>query len=150
MIYNRTQADVDNAKKIRAEKVQTFQELTETDLYYLERGSMTINTLNRIENAQEELKNLINSIGYWDTPIINKRWTNADMFDKSEYQRIIDNTNILRNAFFVYKSTPDTPKVSYYYDDINALEKILHDIDIMINDIKSYYKKCGEIQCGEV
>ena len=36
-------------------------------------------------------------------------------------------------------------------DDINALEKILFDLDVMINDVKSHYRECGTFEsgCGE-
>jgi hypothetical protein len=129
--------------------VQAFQELTESEIAILEKGTMTYNTLNRIEDKQEELKNLFNDMGYWNTLIISKVWGENDIFNADELQRIIDNTNVLRNAFFVYKNTPNTPPVSYHYKDINALEKILYDLDVMINDIKSNYKECGFFECGE-
>jgi hypothetical protein len=149
MITNRTQYDVDTAIFIIKNKVQKFQELEETDIAMLERGTMTYNTLNRIENKQEELKNLFNDIGYWNTPITNKVWGENDIFNVNEFQRILDNTNVLRNAFFVYKGTPNTPPVSYHYNDINALEKILNDFDVMINDVKSHYRQCGTFESGE-
>ena len=149
MITNRTQYDVDTAILIRNTKVKKFEELTENDINYLERGTLTINTLNRIETKQEELKNLFNDMGYWNTPIINKIWDENDIFNVDEFQRILDNTNVLRNAFFVYMDTPKTPNVSYYWQDINALEKILYDLDVMINDVKSHYRECGTFESGE-
>ena len=129
--------------------VKKFQELTESDISTLEKGTMTIDTLNRIEAKQEELKNLFNNIGYWNTPIINKVWDYTRIFSAYEFQRIVDNINILRTAFFVYKDTPITPPVSYHFEDINALEKILHDLDVMINDVESHYKECDDFECGE-
>ena len=149
MIFDRTQNDVDTAIFIRDSKVKTFQELTESDIATLERGMMTVNTLNRIEAKQGELKTLLNGIGYWNTPITNKAWTETDIFDAVEFQRIIDNTNVLRNAFFVYKDTPSTPSISYHYKDINALEKILYDLEKMVEDVQKLYKQCGTFQCGE-
>ena len=149
MIFDRTQNDVDTAIRLRREKVQTFQELTESEIATLEKGTLTINTLNRIENKQDELKNLFNDMGYWNTPIKNKVWGENDIFNVDEFQRIIDNTNVLREAFFVYKNTPNTPLISYHWQDINALEKILYDLDIMINDVKSHYRECGTFECGE-
>ena len=149
MIFNRTQNDIDSAIRLRQEKVQNFQELTESEIATLEKGTMTINTLNRIENKQEELKNLFNDMGYRNTPITNKVWGETDIFNVDEFQRIIDNTNVLREAFFVYRDTPNTPPVSYHYNDINALEKILYDLDVMINDVKSHYRICGTFECGE-
>lgn len=149
MIFDRTQNDVDTAIILRREKVQKFQALTESEIATLEKGMLTINTLNRIETKQEELKNLFNEIGYWNTPITNKTWGENDIFNVDEFQRILNNTNILRQAFFVYKATPNTPPISFYWDDINSLEKILHDLDVMINDVKSNYRECGTFESGE-
>ena len=149
MIFDRTQNDVDTAMILRDTKVKKFEALTESDIATLEKGTLTINTLNRIETKQEELKNLFNEMGYWNTPIINKTWSENDIFNIDEFQRILDNTNVLRNAFFVYKATPNTPPISYHWQDINALEKILYDLDVMINDVKSNYRECGTFYCGE-
>lgn len=149
MIFDRTQNDVDTAIFLRNTKVKEFETLTESEIATLEKGTLTINTLNRIENKQEELKNLFNDMGYWNTPITNKVWSENDIFNVDEFQRILDNTNVLRQAFFVYKATPNTPPISYHYNDINALEKILYDLDVMINDVKSHYRECGTFESGE-
>lgn len=149
MIFDRTQNDVDTAIRLRNEKVQNFKTLTNEEISVLEKGTITYNTLNRIENKQDELKNLFNDMGYWNTPIANKVWGENNIFNVNEFQRILDNTNVLREAFFVYKDTPNTPPVSYHYKDINALEKILYDLDVMINDVKSHYRICGTFECGE-
>ena len=149
MIFDRTQNDVDTAIVLRNTKVKKFETLTESDIATLEKGTLTINTINRIENKQEELKNLFNDMGYWNTPTTNKTWSENNIFYTDDFQRIVDNANVLRQAFFVYKDTPNTPPISYYWDDINALEKILHDIDVMINDVKSHYRECGTFECGE-
>ena len=149
MIFDRTQNDVDAAILLRNTKVKEFEVLTESEIATLEKGTLTINTLNRIENKQEELKNLFNDMGYWNTPITNKVWSENDIFNVDEFQRILDNTNVLRQAFFVYTGTPNTPPISYYWDDINSLEKILNDLDVMINDVKSHYRECGTFESGE-
>ena len=149
MIFDRTQNDVDTAILLRDTKVKKFETLTESEIATLEKGMLTINTLNRIETKQEELKNLFNEIGYWNTSIINKTWSENDIFNADEFQRIINNTNVLRQAFFVYKATPNTSPISYYWNDINALEKILYDLDVMINDVKSNYRECGTFESGE-
>lgn len=149
MVFDRTLDDVNKAENIRETKVKKFLPLSDEDVGYLEKGSITINTLNRIEQKQEELRGLFNAMGYWNTPIINKIWSYTDIFDETEFQRIVDNDRILRAAFFVYTGTPETPAASYYYENINALEKILFDLDAMINDVKSRYRQCGTFECGE-
>lgn len=152
MIFDRTQNDVDTAIRIRRDSVQNFKTLMYWEIKVLEKGTLTINTLNRIEQKQYELKYLFNDMGYWNTNISNypwEYWEYTDIFDVVNFQRIIYNLNVLRDAFFVYKDTPNTPPVSYHYNDINALEKILYDLDVMINDVKANYRYCGEFECGE-
>ena len=150
MIFDRTQNDVDTAILLRDTKVKKFETLTESEIATLEKGMLTINTLNRIETKQRRIKKSFYAMGYWNTPITNKTWGENDIFNEDEFQRILDNTNVLRQAFFVYKDTPNTPPISYYWDDINALEKILYDLDVMISNVKADYRYCGEFECGEL
>ena len=74
MIFDRTQNDVDTAILLRNTKIKKFEALTESEITILEKGTITYNTLNRIEDKQEELKNLFNDMGYWNTPTTNKVW----------------------------------------------------------------------------
>lgn len=150
MITDRTQADVDNAKLIRTNKVQKFITPTAEDLATLEKGMLTITTLNRIEDEQARLKGLLADMGYYNTNFVSKTWQYSDIFNGDEFQRIIDNTDMLRDAFFVLTTTPVTPSATYDFETFNALEQILVDLDIMINDVKSYYKECGNFECGVV
>ncbi len=149
MIFDRTQADVSEAIKIRDSKVKSFAQLTDSEAETLERGFVTINTLNRIETAQDTLKGLLNEMGYYNMPILNKTWEKEQVFTKSDLERIVANLDVLRDAFFVYSDTPATPSAKYHYSSFNDLEKIIYDLDVMINDVKSHYKECGAFECGE-
>ena len=137
MIFDRTQADVNNAIDIRTNKLQKFEALTDREMEILEKGFFTITTLNRIEGKQGELAVLLADMGYLQTPIANKAWNNTQIFGREDFQRIINNTNVLRQAFFVYKDTPNTPPVSFYWDDVNALEKILYSLQQAIDSVKA-------------
>ena len=71
------------------------------------------------------------------------------MWKGEEFDRILRNIEILRNAFFVYKDTPDIPDNNYRkYQTINDVEKIIDDLDVMINDVKSHYRECGTFESG--
>ena len=150
MIFNRTQDDVDASIDI-IKNTRNAEDLTLEQRQQLERGTLTINTLNRIENKQTELKNLFNSIGYYNVEVDNREWTYTDYFFPSDFARILINLESLKKAFFVYSTTPIVPDDNYRrYQTINAVEKNLYDLDAMINDIKSRYRQCGTFQCGEV
>ena len=150
MIFNRTQNDVDNAIALRKEKIQTFQELTEDEIKILEKGTLTINTLNRIENKQNELKQLFENDFYFVGDIQSREWNYTDYFKPEDFDRIILNLEKLRKAYFVYKDTPRTPSSNYrHYQVINDVEKILYDLEEMIEDLKNHYRQCGAYECGE-
>ena len=150
MIFDRTKSHAEDSQKIRDQKVKKGIALTEEDIYILERGMVTVDTLNRIEEKQDELKKLLNDMGYWNTPISNKVWNPSMVFNSGDLKRIFENSKVLRNAFFVLAETPSNPRASYEYNHWNSLEKILYDIETMVGTVKSNYKKCGKIRCGGV
>lgn len=149
MIYDRTAFDVEEAKRIRLEVIQKGVSPNETEIQYLERGMMTVNCLNRIEEKIVELKNIFNSIGYWNNDIKEKHWDVTEIFNKEDFESIISKVDTIKKSFLVYSTTPSIPISMYHYKNINDIEKILHDLDVMINDIKSNYLECGNAETGE-
>ena len=151
MIFDRTQNDVDTAIILSRENVQKFQALTESEIATLEKGMLTINTLNRIETKQEELKNLLDSDVYFVENFESKSWGYTDYFKQADFDRILDNLSKLKRAYFVYSTTPQVTDNNYRrYQTINAVEHILNDLDLMIRDVKSHYRQCGNVECGEL
>lgn len=148
MVTDKTAADVTNAIWIRTEKIQQGLTPTVAEIATLERGMLTIDTMNRIETATSELAELFNSMGYYDTPVTVKEWVFEGDFRQSDLQRWVDNLNILRNAFFVKSDTPATPEPLLHWQNMNDIEQILQDMDVMINDVKSNYRTCGDYECG--
>jgi hypothetical protein len=149
MIFDRTQEDIENAVSIRA-RLQKGETLTEDDIQALERGTLTINTLNRIEQKQAELKGIFNSLGYWNTEnIVNLEWNYDNYFKQADFDRILKNLEILRDAYFVYASTPVVPNRNYrQFATINAVEHILNDLEKMVDDVRENYRICGVTECG--
>ena len=153
-IIDRTQEDVNSAKSIRAEKLQNgvdFDDLTSAEKDAVIRGFIYDDTINRIENNQQELKTLLNNAGYWGIPITNKTdWDwETDIFRAEDWRRILQNENILKAAFYVYQDTPQTPNETLYYTNLNAVEKILADLKAMIASMTGYYRECNTFYCGE-
>ena len=149
MIYDRTQADVDTAKILRA-KVQSGQTLTEAEISAIERGSFTPATLNRIESKQAALAGILYGYAYL-VHIENKiDWDNHDIFTYQNHQRILNNLDALKRAYYSYASTPNTPSYMFGLLEANDIEKILVDIENMITDMVSRFRECGTFECGEV
>lgn len=147
MITDRTEASVAVAKSLLL-KAQSGQTLTAEEISAIEKGICSITMLNRVENAQKELAETLNSMNY-SVSIENKNWTYAEIFSYMDYLRIIGNLNKLKNAYYVLSTTPRTPTYIYGWNEANAIEKILVDIESVINDMKSKYRECGTFNCGE-
>lgn len=150
MIYDRTQEDVNNALRIREQKVQQGQELTSEDIETLERGTITINTINRIEQAQSDLFEYFISAGYFPQKIINKVWDENEIFNSTDFERLIANGEVLRKAFYDYENTPDEALPKYAFEQLNAIERLLYDLWENYQYMVSNWKRCGIYRCGEV
>lgn len=149
MITDRTKADVDSAKEIIDSKVKLFLELTDSELQTLERGTMGIGTINRISTKQIYLKNKMERNGYFVKTISTKTWDYNDIFDESDFSQLINNTILLREAFFTYSDTPQNVYLSYDYENINNLEKILVDMENILDYMIANFRECGTFYSGE-
>ena len=147
MIFDRTQNDVDTAILLRDTKVKKFEMLTESEIATLEKGTLTINTLNRIENKQIEIAELFSNLSI-NVDIENKNWEETQIFNRVEFQRILDNLNVLVKSFCVYRNTPNVPRFSYHFEDINSIEKILFDLEELYNKALKSFIYCGISYCG--
>ena len=149
LIYNRTASDVETAKTLRS-LLQAGNTLTSEQISALERGSCTVTMLNRVESKQAELMTILNGYAYM-VHIENKTdWQTTDIFTFQDHQRLLNNLDKLKQAFFVYTSTPITPTYMYGFQEANSIEKILVDIEAMIEDMEGRFRKCGTFECGEV
>lgn len=149
MITDRTKADVDSAKEIIDSKVKLFLELTDSELQTLERGTIGIGTINRISTKQISLKNKMESNGYFVKNINTKIWDYNDIFGENDFLQLINNTVLLRDAFFTYLDTPANVYLSYDYENINNLEKILVDIEKILDYMIANFRECGTFYSGE-
>ena len=149
MIVNRTQEDVEKAISIIREKVQAFQPLTDDDLSVLEKGCVTVQTLNRIEGKTKEMFDVLSGMLYVAGHIETTSWSFGQIFSELDFKRIIQNIDKIRKSFLVYKTTPQTPSVGFDYMIFNDMEKILLDLEAYVNDVRDNYRMCGVAVCGD-
>lgn len=149
MIFDRRLEDVLLSREIIEKKVKSFLPLTDEEINVLERGTLNLSTINRIENKQVELVEKFAEIGYWVEPITNKTWDKNSLFFYDDFERINKNMDTLRESFFENKKMPKTPNVSYDFQTINDLEKILYELEEMIAEVRQNYAESGDVECGE-
>lgn len=151
MIYDRTIEDVTQALEIRKNYVQKGLPLEQSQIDILERGTLTINTINRIENKIQELQNKFNEIYYFCGDVSIKNWQYSQIFYyETEFTRILHNIELLMQAFYVKDDTPQIPEIDIYFQNINDMEKILYDLEMIYNDMQLFFRECGTFECGEM
>ena len=149
MIFDRSISDVSRAIAIR-EKIQKGYTLTQEEEEQIERGTLTIKTLNRIEDKISELKEILDNMDYRSEDLISAQWGFGDIFSNDDFARIINSVKKIKDSFLVYPNTPDVPGLNYrHFQTINDVEKILFDISQMVNDVLQRYRECGNFECGD-
>lgn len=145
-VYDRTQADVDRAKELN----QKYLSRTITDDEKAEwaagiKGALNLADLNRIEGNTAQLASLL------AVTIQTKTWNYNDIPRSSDYLRIRNNVQTIRDAWAALSDTPDTPTQPLTtYQKWNDIERILHDVNYVYERIMNSYYYCDtEIYAGE-
>jgi flagellar biosynthesis/type III secretory pathway chaperone len=149
MIYDRTAQDVEQAQEIFETKVKNFVALTEDEKTALERGRVTVDTLNRIEQKQAEIATMLKQWHYLKQDIANKTWSSG-VFRQEDLKRLADNTKILRDCFYVMSANIANPAARFYYTEFNNMEKILWETSQLIKFTESSFKHCGSFNSNQI
>lgn len=149
MIFDRTENDVRNAIEIINSKVKNFETLLESDLYALERGCFSVSTLNRIEGAVDEIVQKMTDLGGIATAE-TREWALGDVFFVSDFNRILNNISYLRSKITVSEETPNVPAPEFSYTALNSIEKILYDLQTLLENMEKSFVYSGEVYSGEV
>lgn len=146
MIFDRTPSDVFGAINIR--RTKSPEEFTDQDIQKLQRGMVTLETINRISGKQIEIDEEISQMLYLNGSVGAKIWSEDDVFMSDNLQRMTDDTASLKSRFLVFSTTPVNPRPEYHYREFNLMEKILYDLGIMVQSVKDNYRECGNYECG--
>lgn len=147
-VFNRTEYDVRTAREIIAAKVSNFLGLTEKEVGILNRGTITNDTLNRIEGGLLAVKRDTDALLYRSKIPDPVYWDNHNYFKRGDFERILDSLDRIKDSFFYYNTTPQTPSASYHYSNINDIERILFDFESILDEIKAQQAYCGDYICG--
>lgn len=151
-VYDRTQADVDRIKELNEKALNetiTDEEIQEwkTGLNGTEglRGAFGLSDIQRIEYNTEKIG------GYLATIVLTKQWEREDIPRVSDYSRIRENVQKIKEALMTYSDTPQVPEQPLNtYKKWNDIEQILHDVYSIYVRLKNSYYYCGtELYAGE-
>lgn len=160
LIYDRTESDETASAAIRKsyQTLGNWSGLTDTERAQLERGTLTYNTLNRVEAAVKTLAAALTAAGYpvEITPVLkgskaeDREWQEGDVLYRPQWTMYLENVQRLRDAYYTLAETGELPapgdKLGYV--GANTIEKILADIDLLLDGMKSIYRRAGTFTAG--
>lgn len=80
----------------------------------------------------------------------DREWQEGDIVRRAQWSTYLDNVQKLRDAYYTLAETGQLPKPGdkLGYAGANTIEKILADIDLLIDCMKSSYRRCGTFRAG--
>ena len=80
----------------------------------------------------------------------DREWRETDTVRLSQWRQYLANVQALRDAYYTLAETGELPKPEdkLGYVGANTIEKVLADIDLLIDCMKSSYRRCGTFQAG--
>lgn len=84
------------------------------------------------------------------SPYEDREWQEGDIVRRAQWTTCLDNVQRLRDAYYTLAETGELPKPEdkLDYTGANTIEKILADIDLLIDCMKSSYRRCGTFRAG--
>ena len=154
LITDRTLPDVETVSSL-TEAIKNGTATAEQVKQYLDvnqKGAYTYRDMNRVENAVYYVAARLKEYGYLHTLPPVRQWTVEDKPNLEDFERYFGNIAAIRGAISVWASTPKVPDSAVGFDvnAANALERILVDVDQIINYMKDAWFFLGDLYSAEV
>lgn len=152
LITDRTVADVQRWQMLRDKGWAAMTEDERNEWLSPMKGAYNSSDMNRVESAVEEIADRFEAMGHSISLVTKTDWTNADTPTRDDMARYYGNVAKLRSMITVFSTTPAAPSINtkLNYQVANNIEKILLDVNALIDkEIMSWWY-AGEIYAGEV
>lgn len=146
LVYDRTAQDIETARTQRG-----------TTLTLL-KGCYNITDLNRVELAVKTLAAALTAAGYpvEIAPVLkgskaeDREWQEGDIVRRAQWTTYLDNVQKLRDVYYTLAETGALPAPGdkLGYAGANTIEKVLADIDLLLDGMKSIYRRAGTFTAG--
>ena len=141
-IYDRSLNDITFATA----KLKEWVADKSLDRYDL-KGCLNVADINRIEGNIQYVSEHLNRLGYTQE-VDTKVWNISDIPTTADVTRIVRNLNALVSAYDVEESTPSVPEGMLSYTEINDIEKIIWDIEFLLDLMDLAFRKSGTFKAG--
>ena len=163
LVYDRTAEDVAEVRRLLAKlDPETGDGLTAAEQAKWDaglKGAYNFTDLNRVELAVKLLAAALTAAGYpvEITPVLkgdkaeDREWQEGDVLYRPQWTTYLDNVQKLRDAYYTLAETGELPAPGdkLGYEDANTIEKVLADIDLLLDGMKSIYRRAGTFTAGD-
>lgn len=162
LVYDRTSEDVAEVRRLLAKlDPETGDGLTAAEQAKWDaglKGAYNYTDLNRVELAVKTLAAALTAAGYpvEITPVLkgnkaeDREWQEGDVLYRPQWTTYLENVQRLRDAYYTLAETGKLPapgdKLGYV--GANTIEKVLADIDLLLDGMKSIYRRAGTFSAG--
>jgi len=155
LVTDRTAADLARWLDLRN---KGYAKMTEAERAEWDAGNMkgayNVSDLNRVGAALNYLRDRLAEASYLSQVafVAKTDWTATDVPTASDLFSYLRYVSIIREALAQYATTPATPSYTggLDYQEANDIERILLDVDMLINNMLAARYYCGELYSGEV
>lgn len=162
LVYDRTAEDVAEIRRLLAKlDPETGDGLTAAEQAKWDaglKGAYNYTDLNRVESAVKTLAAALTVAGYpvEITPVLkggkaeDREWQEGDIVRRAQWTTYLGNVQRLRDAYYTLAETGELPAPGdkLKYTGANTIEKVLADIDLLLDGMKSIYRRAGTFTAG--
>ncbi len=150
LIYDRTQADVDEVARLTAGmKAGTLTD-DETSRYFSElKGRYNYTDLNRVESMAADVAARLTERGFPTEVAVKTNWAQGDKIRRSDVERYLANIEAIRANLPAGLAPPAVPISRWLdYTAANDIERTLWEAECVLGSIMNYLRKCGTFRAG--
>lgn len=162
LVYDRTAEDVAEVRRLLAKlDPETGDGLTAAEQAKWDaglKGAYNYTDLNRVELAVKTLAAALTAAGYpvEIAPVLkgskseDREWQEGDIVRRAQWTTYLGNVQKLRDAYYTLAETGQlpAPEDKLGYVGANNIEKVLADIDLLLDGMKSIYRRAGTFTAG--
>lgn len=154
LVTDRTAADVARWLTLRNKGYANMTEAERAEWDAGMKGAYNVADLNRVGEALNYVRDRLAAASYLSNVafIAKTDWTTADIPTVDDMGVYLHHVSVVREAMAQYANTPATPSDTggLDYQDANAIEQILVDVDQLITNMLDARYCVGDLYCGEV
>lgn len=151
LITDRVKADVDRVKKLSGKRLSGMSDSEKEEYLAGMKGAYNAFDLNRVGAAVNYLAERLANYGYLVSVDPKIDWMMGDLPTPTEMEHYLDQVRIIKNSIVNLPTTPALPldMQGLTYEEANAIEQILIDVDKVITLSELTHCYSGEIYAGE-